>query len=101
MLFLNSGGAPAAEVADTQYRFSTRKTEQGLPQNSVKAILQTHDGYLWFGTRFGIVRYDGVAFRVFDRVNTENLLYDNCLAITEEKNGTVWFAAPQGVVRYQ
>ena len=67
---LASRPAFAAEDLDTQYRFDTWRATQGLPQNTVKAITQTRDGYLWFGTRFGIVRFDGVTFRVFDRVNT-------------------------------
>ena len=40
--------------------------KEGLPQNSVKAICQTSDGYLWFGTRFGLVRFDGINEHVFD-----------------------------------
>src|SRR2546426_4635407 len=54
---LASRPAFAAEDLDTQYRFDTWRATQGLPQNTVKAITQTRDGYLWFGTRFGIVRF--------------------------------------------
>jgi hypothetical protein len=35
----------------------------GVPQNTVYAITQTHDGYLWVGTAGGLVRFDGVQFR--------------------------------------
>jgi len=97
---LASRPAFAAEDLDTQYRFDTWRATQGLPQNTVKAITQTRDGYLWFGTRFGIVRFDGVTFRVFDRVNTRGLTNDNCISIAEEKNGVLWFATWQGVARY-
>ena len=42
----------------------------GLPQNSVKSIVQTpHDGFLWIGTEEGLVRFDGTAFRTFDKSN--------------------------------
>ena len=44
---------------------------QGLPQNTVSALLQTRDGYLWFTTLDGLVRYDGVRFTVFDKSNTK------------------------------
>jgi len=96
-----SRGAIAAEVPESQFRIYTWKTEQGLPQNSVKMIHQSQDGYLWFGTRFGIVRFDAVSFHVFNRVNTEALPYDNCLGIAEEENGLLWFALPNGAVSYQ
>ena len=39
--------------------------EDGLPQSSVNAMLQTRDGFLWFGTHGGLVRFDGHAFRTF------------------------------------
>src|SRR5256885_12977106 len=94
------GPVMGAEAPESLYRFYTWKAEQGLPQNSVKVIHQTRDGYLWFGTRFGIVRFDAVSFRVFNRVNTEALPYDSCLAIAEEKNGLLWFATPHGAVSY-
>ncbi len=38
-------------------------TDDGLPQNSIQAIGQTSDGYLWIGTQEGLVRFDGVRFR--------------------------------------
>jgi signal transduction histidine kinase/ligand-binding sensor domain-containing protein len=38
------------------------RVEEGLPDNSVDAITQTPDGYLWLGTQGGLVRFDGVRF---------------------------------------
>src|ERR1051326_852418 len=102
MVYGPGRSARAAEGPETQYRFNTWKTEQGLPQNSVKSIRQTRDGYLWFGTRFGISRFDGVTFQIYDRFNTPVLSEDdNCLAIAEElPKGTLWFATPSGIVGY-
>jgi len=59
-----------AVVAGTQESampFSLRRwtTEDGLPKNTVISLLQTHDGYLWVGTREGLARFDGVRFTVF------------------------------------
>ena len=39
------------------------KTQDGLPQNSVLAIAQTPDGYLWIGTKGGLSRFDVVQFK--------------------------------------
>ena len=47
--------------------------ENGLPQNTVQALLQTRDGFVWLGTEVGLVRFDGNSFQVFDRTSTPAL----------------------------
>src|SRR5258706_6746186 len=59
--------------AVTQYGHSVWTVEQGLPQNSVRAIVQTRDGHLWLGTEAGLVRFDGIRFVVFEGKNTPQL----------------------------
>ncbi|HMJ63470.1 MAG TPA: two-component regulator propeller domain-containing protein, partial [Bryobacteraceae bacterium] len=49
----------------TQYVHRGWRADSGLPQNSVLAIAQTPDGYVWLGTEDGLVRFDGVRFTVF------------------------------------
>ena len=44
-------------------------TEEGLPQNSVTSMAQTRDGYIWFGTFGGLVRFDGIKFKIFNTIN--------------------------------
>ena len=46
------------------YFSRSRKTENGLPDNAVTAVAQTGDGYLWIGTYGGLVRFDGVRFKL-------------------------------------
>src|SRR5438128_11063413 len=57
--------------AITQYGHDVWQSDNGLPQNTVQAILQTSDGYIWLGTQEGLVRFDGVRFTIFDNGNTE------------------------------
>lgn len=52
-------GGRVSAPASTQSRFDSWTTENGLPQNSILDILQTHDGYLWLATEGGPVRFDG------------------------------------------
>jgi ligand-binding sensor domain-containing protein len=52
--------------AVTQYVPQTWYAKDGLPQNSVHAIYQAPDGYLWFGTEEGLARYDGSQFITYD-----------------------------------
>jgi len=62
-----SGLPLCAEVTPpaSHYSFDVWQTEDGLPEHSVTAIVQTRDGYLWFGTYNGLVRFDGVRFKDF------------------------------------
>ncbi|MEO6066326.1 MAG: two-component regulator propeller domain-containing protein [Lysobacterales bacterium] len=86
--------APAAaldpERAITQYASEVLGTPEGLPQNSVQAIAQTPDGYLWFGTQEGVVRFDGVRFTVFDKHNTPALRHNSVQCLTVTRNGDLW-----------
>jgi ligand-binding sensor domain-containing protein len=74
----------------TQYVHNTWQTDQGLPQNSVQAVLQTRDGYLWIGTQEGLVRFDGAHFDIFDRSNTKALAHNDVTALLEDRFGTLW-----------
>lgn len=64
-------------------------TLNGLPQNSVQAIVQTRDGYLWLGTQERLVRFDGVRFRVFDVRNTPELKSHYILSLLEDHQGNL------------
>jgi diguanylate cyclase (GGDEF)-like protein len=72
------------------------QNETGLPQNSVLAILQTRDGYLWLGTQEGLARFDGVRFTVFDRTNTPAFESNHIQALIEDRRGDVWIATYGG-----
>lgn len=85
-----------------QYRFDNWTTEQGLPQNSVLAITQTRDGYLWLATYNGLVRFDGVRFTVFDSNNTKSFHTSRISELYEDRSGTLWISTVMGgVLRYQ
>jgi hypothetical protein len=54
-----------SQMIRAQYRFDSWTTDNGLPQNGVRGIAQTSDGYLWFTTFDGLVRFDGLKFTVY------------------------------------
>lgn len=84
-----------------QYRVDSWTTDNGLPQNSVYDILQTQDGYLWFTTLDGLVRYDGARFKVFSRTNNKNIISNRFTALSQDKYGTLWIGAEEGsLIRY-
>jgi ligand-binding sensor domain-containing protein/signal transduction histidine kinase len=83
----------------SQYGRDVWDSDSGLPQNSVDAILQTSDGYLWLGTQEGLVRFDGVRFTIFDTRNTPAMPDDWTLALRQTRDGTLWIGTGEGLVR--
>ena len=65
-------------------------TEDGLPQNSVTAIAQGREGYLWLGTLNGLVRFDGIRFEVFDQANTPGLPSGRIFCLFEDRQRRLW-----------
>jgi signal transduction histidine kinase/ligand-binding sensor domain-containing protein len=92
--------APVFGIGD-RYRYQTWHTENGLPQNSVHAILQTRDGYLWLATEGGLARFDGLKFVVFDSQNTQSLGSNNIRSLTEDNEGSLWIGTADGLTRFK
>lgn len=89
-------------LAFAQYRFDTWTTDHGLPQNTVPAITQTRDGYLWIGTYNGLARFDGVRFTIFDKNNTKAFSNSRVSDLYEDAEGSLWISIVQGgVLRYR
>jgi signal transduction histidine kinase/ligand-binding sensor domain-containing protein len=85
-----------------QYRFDRWTTDNGLPQNSVRSIVQTRDGYLWMTTFDGLARFNGVQFKVFDKSNTKGLSSNRFTALYEDEDGTLWVGTIDGgLTRYR
>lgn len=91
-------GSLAPDKAISQYVHQTWRSEAGLPQDSVLAIAQTADGYIWAGTEEGLVRFDGVHFRVFDRHNTPGLTSNDISALLADKRQNLWIGTHGGGV---
>jgi len=92
-----------ASPAQPPYRFFSWTTENGLPQNSIQALRQTRDGYLWMSTLDGLVRFDGHRFRVFNRQNTPALATNgfSFFTLLEDRQGCLWAGTlTGGAVRY-
>jgi ligand-binding sensor domain-containing protein len=88
--------------ADSQpYRIDTWQVENGLPQGSVTSMIQTREGYLWLGTFNGLVRFDGVQFKVFNPNNTPGLPSSRILQLFEDRQNALWIGTEEGsLVKY-
>ncbi len=88
-------------TASAQSQFDVWDTDTGLPQNSVQAILQTRDGYLWFTTFDGLVRFDGAQFTVFNSGNSPGLKSNRFTVLCEDRDGVLWAGTEDaGLARY-
>ena len=81
------------------FQISSWSVDDGLPSNKIECLKQTRDGYLWIGTPNGLVRFDGLRFRVFDSTNTEAFrLSDDCLSLAEDAEGILHVGTHEGLV---
>ena len=87
-----------AQSPPTQYIAKLWQTEQGLPQNSVNAILQDRKGYLWVGTFGGLARFDGERFTVFSPADTRGFGSARILHVAESRSGDLWIGTVDGGV---
>ncbi len=94
-LFLGSG-ACGADLS--QYYSRNWQADAGLPNNTVQAIVQTRDGYLWVGTQYGLARFDGTHFTVFRRSNVPEMRNANIIGLRVASDGTLWIATGSGGV---
>ncbi len=93
---------PTTTPLDRTYHHTVWTMEDGLPQNSINDIIQTRDGYLWLATFGGLVRFDGITFKVFDRGNAEGLADNRITGLYEDRAGVLWIGHEAGAVsRYE
>jgi PAS domain S-box-containing protein len=85
----------------SSYLIDRWEIEDGLPENSATAMAQTPDGYLWFGTFNGLVRFDGVKFTVFNPKNTPALANEGIVNLHCDRGGRLWVSTYQGLTVLQ
>ena len=96
-IFSASAASPYP-VASSGYLLRNWGTEDGLPENSATAIVQTQDGYLWFGTFNGLVRFNGESFTVFNPANTPQLADAGIVNLHADQRDRLWVSTSAGLV---
>ena len=91
-----------AQTVNEHYYFKNLSSQNGLSQNTVSAILQDSKGFMWFGTKDGLDRYDGVSFRHFkyDRTNPRSLGNNFVTSLYEDIEGNIWIGTDVGAYIY-
>ncbi len=80
----------------SQYVRQNWKIEQGLPQNSLSSIAQTPDGYLWFGSKEGLIRFDGINFLCYNNKNTPEFIVNDVWSLKTDSKGNLWIGTNGG-----
>ncbi|MCB1033044.1 MAG: hypothetical protein KDD47_04330, partial [Acidobacteria bacterium] len=107
MVMLLAAAAPAFCQGDGStaeplgLRHRQWRTRDGLPHNTVTALAQDADGFLWLGTVRGLVRFDGQVFRVFDTTTTPELSGNFVNALLATEDGGLWIGTRRGLNRYE
>jgi len=83
-------------------RFSRLSTAQGLSQTRVPQIVQDNQGFMWFGTQYGLNRYDGYEFRVFinDPARENSLSCVFIHSLFKDRSGTLWVGCDHSLDRF-
>jgi signal transduction histidine kinase/ligand-binding sensor domain-containing protein len=84
----------------TQYSRTVWSQEHGLPQDTIRAIAQTTDGYLWLGTDEGLARFDGYEFAIFDK-SSGDLPGNSITALAAAPDGSLWIGTSNGLTCYR
>jgi ligand-binding sensor domain-containing protein/signal transduction histidine kinase len=89
-------------VDATDSRFLRLSTADEVSQTKADHIVQDNDGFLWFGTRWGLYRYDGYAFKVFvrDARNPNSLDGIDVRALFKDRDGALWVGCDQSLNKF-
>jgi ligand-binding sensor domain-containing protein/signal transduction histidine kinase len=83
------------------YFFKHYQVEDGLSNNAIYCSIQDKNGFLWFGTRDGLNRFDGYHFKTYKIKNKENsLVPDLIYCISADKKGMLWVGTTKGLYFY-
>ncbi|MGN6508536.1 MAG: ligand-binding sensor domain-containing protein, partial [Chitinophaga sp.] len=82
-----------------QVAFNHLTVENGLSHNSVLAIAQDARGFMWYGTRYGLNRYDGQRFRIYQsrQGDTAGLSENLILSLFADSKKTLWVGTAVGL----
>jgi ligand-binding sensor domain-containing protein/signal transduction histidine kinase len=89
----------AKAVVAQPYYFRHYQVENGLSNNAVLCIMQDHLGFMWFGTRDGLDRFDGLSYKIFrnDPRNKNTIGSNAIMSISEDSSKKIWVGTEKGL----
>src|SRR6266567_2115970 len=89
---------PALDVS--QYAHTAWKIRDGFTKGIINSIAQTPDGYLWLGTEFGLVRFDGVRTVPWQPPPGQHLASSAVTRLLAARDGTLWIGTSKGLASW-
>ncbi|MEN8783682.1 MAG: two-component regulator propeller domain-containing protein [Akkermansiaceae bacterium] len=86
------------DQGSSKWFYRVWQTEDGLPDNSVSAIGQSAEGYLWIGTNGGVIRFNGDEFTPLPLRDIPDLPSRQVHAMTLDRSGQVWMGMERGPI---
>lgn len=84
-----------------QLNFKHIGIEDGLSNSTIECIFQDHRGFIWFGTRDGLNRYDGTQIISYKHTSDSSSISDNYIrCIFESKDKKLWIGTSNGLNRF-
>ena len=90
---------PSLDIS--QYAHTSWKIRDGFAKGMTLSIAQTPDGYLWLGTEFGLLRFDGVRAVPWQPPGGERLPSDFIRGLLGARDGTLWIGTQAGVAGFK
>jgi signal transduction histidine kinase/ligand-binding sensor domain-containing protein len=99
-------GCPCAIALDrsldvSQYTHTPWRVRDGFAQGTIAAIVQTPDGYLWLGTEFGLLRFDGVKAIPWPPPKGQHLPSNRVFSLLAARDGTLWIGTTKGLASWK
>ena len=81
------------------YHFEELSTENGFPTALVWTMLQDSKGFMWFGAQEGLIRYDGINYKIFypEKQDSTKLNKGNVHYLFEDSKGKIWLSCGMGI----
>ena len=101
MACLQRARAQGSALAVSRYAHTTWRVRDGFFKGAVWAIVQTPDGYIWLGTEFGLLRFDGVRAVPWQPPPDQALPSTDILSLLVARNGALWIGTAKGLASWK
>lgn len=92
---------PFSLFSQENYYFNHLDIQNGLSQNTIFCIHQDNKGFMWFGTKSGLNKFDGYSFKIYERGDRKQDIGNSTInCITEDDRGNLWIGTDKGVYIY-
>src|ERR1700740_273070 len=96
----SSAFASGSSLDICQYAHTSWKVRDGFTKGTISSIAQTPDGYLWLGTEFGLLRFDGVRAVPWQPSAAQYLPSSYVHSLLAARDGRLWIGTAEGLASW-